>query len=176
MKKLFFILFFHGTLNAQMPTLHLLDYGSDCKSNPPTMNITYDIDIAPGGGVWVEWFHLGSWHLVQNSQHFTVAPGVDAYSFSITPTLDSLLTQFPGDSTYRFRFVDIITEVYQTIDTFYTYCLHTFSVEEYELWAIVDVTTYNIYGQPVSEETKGLIVQVYTYSNNKRKAIKKWIE
>lgn len=173
MKKLPFILFLSGILSAQMPTLNLLDYGSNCKGEP-NMYIVYDIDIAPGGGVWVEWNHIGNWQLVQNSQHFTVAPGVDAYEFPITSTLDSLLTVFPQDSMYRFRFVDIITEEYQTIDTFYTYCPHTFSFEEYEYLSNVSVASYNIYGQPVTDETMGLIFEVYIYPNNKTKVIKKW--
>ncbi len=168
-----FIIFLFGAVHSQQPMLHLLDYGANCKGES-NMYIVYDIDIAPGGGVWVEWMHIGNWQLVQNSQHFTVSPGIDSYEFPITSTLDSLLTQFPEDSMYRFRFVDIITEVYQTIDTFYTYCLHTFSVEEYEYLPEVSVAKYNIYGQPATEDTRGLIIEVHTYPNNKRKVFKKW--
>lgn len=100
------------------------------------MTVVFNIDIMPGGGCWVEWYHLGNWHILENSIIFTnpslhpsLGNGDSAhYSFTLDNFVDSLTQTglYNEDSMYRFRYVDIVTEQYFTIDTFYTYCAHSF--------------------------------------------------
>lgn len=188
MKKLIFIFFFciYQWVNAQIAQLNLINAILGCEGDAPfnEMIVQFNIDTMPGGVCWVEWHHLGSWMIINNSiiftnpsLHPTLGTGDSAYyTFFLDHVIDSLTEEslYNEDSMYRFRYVDIVTETYVSVDTFFTYCPHFASVEEFENSQIISVERYNLYGQPISEETIGLIIEIYTYSNHKKRAVKKW--
>src|SRR5688572_23032374 len=55
--------------------LNLLEGSLGCQLSKPLadnqMRIDFTIDTMPGGGCWVEWYHLGGWFILENSVRFT---------------------------------------------------------------------------------------------------------
>lgn len=182
------------TLNAQQhvtATLSLNHAELGCQSKGEIfpsnqMNIDFNIDTMPGGGVFVQWYHGGSWFILENSVRFTnpqLQPtflGQNSYyNFQVDNWCDSLTQTglFDADSMYRFMYVDIVTEQWHVIDTFYTYCPHSYSPmgmdEQNYNEEPIKVEWYNLSGQLIPEiYNSGIYIKVSTFSNGRQSRTK----